>query len=31
MFVVESYAAVHRFVFVEGHSRREVEKKWLSL
>ena len=24
MFVVESYAAVRRFVFVEGHSRREA-------
>lgn len=26
MFVVESYAAVRRFVFVEGHSRREAAR-----
>ena len=26
MFVVESYAAVRRFVFVEGHSRREASR-----
>lgn len=26
MFAVESYAAVRRFVFVEGHSRREVAR-----
>jgi hypothetical protein len=27
MFVVESYAAVRRFVFVEGHSRREAARE----
>ena len=26
MFAVESYAAVRRFVFVEGHSRREAAR-----
>ena len=26
MFVVESYAAVRRFVFLEGHSRREAAR-----
>src|SRR4051794_19435970 len=26
MFVVETYAAVRRFVFVEGHSRREAAR-----
>ncbi len=26
MFVVESYAAVRRFVFVEGNSRREAAR-----
>jgi transposase len=26
MFVVESYAAVRRFVFIEGHSRREAAR-----
>lgn len=26
MFALESYAAVRRFVFVEGHSRREAAK-----
>lgn len=26
MFVVESYAAVRRFVFVEGRSRREAAR-----
>src|SRR5215208_623188 len=26
MFVVEVYAAVRRFVFVEGHSRREAAR-----
>ena len=26
MFVVETYAAVRRFVFLEGHSRREVAR-----
>jgi transposase len=26
MFVVESYAAVRRFVFMEGHSRREAAR-----
>jgi DNA-binding transcriptional regulator LsrR (DeoR family) len=26
MFVVGSYAAVRRFVFVEGHSRREASR-----
>jgi transposase len=26
MFAVESYAAVRRFVFVEGHSQREAAK-----
>lgn len=26
MFVVESYAAVRQFVFVEGHSRREASR-----
>lgn len=26
MFVVESYAAVRRFVFVEGQSRREAAR-----
>jgi len=24
MFVVEIYAAVRKFVFIEGHSRREA-------
>jgi hypothetical protein len=28
MFVVESYAAVRRFVFVEGHSRREAAREF---
>ena len=26
MFVVETYAAVRRFVFMEGHSRREAAR-----
>ena len=26
MFAVESYAAVRRFVFAEGHSRREAAR-----
>lgn len=26
MFIVESYAAVRRFVFTEGHSRREASR-----
>jgi transposase len=26
MFVVETYAAVRRYVFVEGHSRREAAR-----
>ena len=26
MFVVETYAAVRRFVFLEGHSRREASR-----
>ncbi len=26
MFAVESYAAVRRFVFLEGHSRREAAR-----
>jgi transposase InsO family protein len=26
MFVVEIYAAVRRFVFLEGHSRREASR-----
>ncbi len=26
MFVVEIYAAVRHFVFIEGHSRREVAR-----
>ena len=26
MFVVEIYAAVRRFVFIEGHSRREAAR-----
>ena len=26
MFAVESYAAVRRFVFIEGHSRREAAR-----
>jgi transposase len=28
MFVVESYAAIRRFVFVEGHSRREAAREF---
>ena len=26
MFVVEIYAAVRKFVFIEGHSRREAAR-----
>lgn len=28
MFAVESYAAVRRFVFVEGNSQREAATVW---
>ena len=28
MFAVEIYAAVRRFVFIEGNSRREAARVW---